>query len=1306
MTNISQSGHHNSNIGINNGNIFIGYNSCDLTEKEIIDGFKIASVDLNVHKSYFGKNKEAIIERKLVNDVIDWIKANLKQKEQPIAVVAGNAGYGKSVIMKQLLAKLQNDNIPSLAIKSDKLIVNNIRELQSELGFDYTIDDLFKKIHKENSKSVVIIDQIDALSLSLSSNRNPLNTYNRLINRLKQIGNVRIIISCRLFDLEYDQYLQQYNGLTKFIAGKLDLDETREILNKLCINKYNLSEGFLAFLRIPLHLEIYSSIHKNLSSKKEFLTLQELYAEYWSQKIVKVPVKEYKTLNLVEEITGEMFSNQEITVIKRKFESKFNSEINYLTSVGVLTSFENKIQFVHQSFFDYSNARCFVESEKKLTIQLLDSDYHQGLFIRSGIRHVLLYLREFNQNQYIDELRTLLFSEKLRFHLKLLILNTIGFIEDVKESEKQIIKDISATDEFLFKIFIESANSEEWYKELLLNHKVSDKLSSDFSEYSNHVFQLINKTLEIDHLLGLSIIQNLPDFEEKQRYIIRLLYFTKDLKDTSFLDLFDIFFDVSIDLHAYFRFLENAIPFHPDWVIEKLKEFYKKTGYDDLGEPFSKHYEEKLVYEKILEKQSVKAIDYFVEILLDIHESNNTAFKKAGYEKEFLSGHQFMFYAPHKEHNGSSELLFFICDSVMDYLQENFNKKLDYINSIITKFHHTNSFILHALAIPALIDFKDETKDNVFEYLKQHSNFFVEYRGCNVFEYYFKELIKVFYPIWSQKQTEIIDEFIINAISEDEKIKGHYFRSGITESGHNWFGITKFRLLSMIPKESRVQNARINKEYNEFSRKFIEVPNEKPQGIIVTSGETTLPEEAYKNMKIKDWLKSFVKYQGDDAPPWDRTVSEIGHSRKFESLCTEEPEKFYSIVKAAIKSLDVPISYVVYGFTGLSKSNHNTYEIAQLFNLLVNTRFDDLKGFPLQQLVWSTDVFIKHNSNQKETIEFLCYVIENSPDKEPLNEDLMTDGINSIRGAAIDRLVRCYEFKEYGNTIFETIEAIAEEANTVTRASAISNLALLNNLDKNRNLDLFLKLNHDFNPKLLALPLHNLHPLVYLIHVNFEKLIPFFEKAIEVEKSHKVMSHILFFAYLNGSPKSDQLLNRILAKNEIAIKTVVYVAFENINNDKFFNKCNEIILRFLDHDSDEIAEQYSRSFYHLKPQLFYQIEVYLFKYVESKAGRKRESNFYKYLENCIQHYQDKAIAEKCIDLALKFNNHEKPDIAERALSNEPLKVVVDAYSIIRDYDIKTQHLEIAMDAFDSMLKVPEYRGNMKDMLNKLDESIL
>jgi len=75
---------------------------------------------------------------------------------------------------------------------------------------------LINKLCQESAKVVLIIDQIDALSLSLSSNRKPLNTYNRLIKRISSLGpKVRIVISCRTFDLEFDPYLQQYNNPQK-----------------------------------------------------------------------------------------------------------------------------------------------------------------------------------------------------------------------------------------------------------------------------------------------------------------------------------------------------------------------------------------------------------------------------------------------------------------------------------------------------------------------------------------------------------------------------------------------------------------------------------------------------------------------------------------------------------------------------------------------------------------------------------------------------------------------------------------------------------------------------------------------------------------------------------------------------------------------------------------------------------------------------------------------------------------------------------------------------------------------------------
>lgn len=1302
---INQGGNNNLNIVNNNGPIYLNQEpKCNLSDERICSDFIIASEDLSAHKSFFGKDSNIFIERREVKDIEDWIFKELDPNDGTIAVIAGNAGFGKSVIAKQLFHSLSSKHIPVLALKSDKLVVNNIEELVKELGFEFQIDDLVQKLSENAERTVVIIDQIDALSQSLSSNRNPLNTYNRLINRVSKISSkVRLVISCRIYDLEYDPYLQQYNNLKKFIVRKLDDDEIKQVLKGLEINPDTLSPKFVDFLKVPIHLEIFSVVFDK-NKPIEFSSLQELYAEYWRKKILIDTVKDDSVLLFIKELSNKMFANQCITIDQRPFENRYLSAIRFLISEGVIVSNGNKIQFVHQSFFDYTNARCFVDNGRSISNEILKENNHQGLFIRSGLRHILTYLREIRVDEYIHELRILLFDEKLRFHLKLLVINELSFLNTPNEAEKQIIKELKEKDEFLFKIFIESANSEQWFRFLFENIQIQQNLEINFNKYGNNIFQALRKMLYLNSNLAIRYLSQLPESDEKKKLISRLLLFVNDFSNIKILDLFDTYSNPS-DIHVFFSFLENALKLHPDWVIKKLRIFFENTKPDDLGHPFSKHYEEGSAYEELLKEQPEKAIEYFVELLLLIEEKNKTARLKAGIDT-YYSGHQFMFYAPHKGNNSSHELLFFICDSVMDYFEKQYSTKKTQIEYYVNQFTSTKSLILHSLVIPTFIKFKNEISNWISIYLTQRPNLFIEFNHCQVFEFYFRELLKESYSSFSFNQKEEINKLILNAIPKEEKTKSYYYRKGVTQKGMIWHGLTMFKLLSMIPEVNRNEFRSIDSKYKELQRKFEKVPNKKPTGIVVTSGETIMKSDAYEYMTFENWKQTFREYKGDDSPPWDEKVSQIGHSRKFEELCRIKPEKFHQLIEEIIEDKTIPVSYIIHGFDGLTKSDFSANKIADMFKKFIDNRKDELFEFPLQMAVWTTDYFIKNELITDTIINFLCDTIINQSDKEPLNNDLIHDGINSPRGAAVDRLVNCYKFKNFEEKIFSVLENIALIANSVTRAAAISRLALLNNLNSNRNLDLFLNLMWDYDPGLLSIPLHDLHPLVYLIHVDFKKLIPFFEKAIEIEESHQIISHILFFAWLNDYERSKELLDNILSKSVIAKATVVQIAFANLKIDKSFEKCFAIVMQFLDEDEKEIADKYEHAFYQLKPKLFPKIELFLFNYVDSKVGIQRDSSFYKYLQKCLQKYQNRETAEKCIELTLKFGNHLKPDISQRSLTKEPLQVVIDAYSVIRDYHIQTEHLEFAMNAFDDMLKIPEYRGNMRTMLNKLDESLL
>jgi len=1305
---INQSGKDNLNVGKNFGTInFNQPSNCKLPSEDIIKKFEIASSDLKEHKSSFGKNPDFIIKRNEVIEIEEWLFSDLKPKESQISVVAGQAGYGKSVIMKQLLSSLIDKNIPVLAIKSDKLIANNIEEINIELGFKFSIEELLNRLSEISEKVILIIDQIDALSLSLSANRKPLNTYNRLIKRAINNPNLRVVLSCRIFDLEYDPSLKNYNNLKKFIIDKLSENDVKEILNKLKINHKKLSLSFIEFLRIPLHLEIYSIVYDK-KNNMEFNSLQDLYDEYWRQNIIDKP--RTKGLNsktiaqFIKIIAQNMFDSQKIIIDKRLFENEFGEEVNYLLTEEVIVENENenKIQFVHQSFFDYANARSFIEEDKSIFKELLKPNKHQGLFVRSRLKQVLTYQREVQHDKYINELDQLLYCNNLRFHLKLLILNMLGFVSKPSMDEKNIIKELQKKDENLFKVFIESAYENEWNEFLLNELNVHNKLVSSFEDYGNIILQVFIKSLENSTSKVINYLLDIPDFPEKKDFISRLFWFVKDFSDPRVLELFELYTNSNQDHHSYFKFLEKAIIIYPDWVMDKLYEYHKGKKYDSRKSYYSNHYELD-TYKKLHEKQLEKAIEFFIKIIFDIDKRSKDTFIKPEFD-EYYSTLEFRWYVPHKEKYIDNDLHYYLCDSIIDYLIDKFTTSPKEVLQLTTKLTTNKSLLLHTLILPLFIKNKKELIDEIFNYLTKNNNLFIQFRNSMLYEYYFRELIGASYKYFSIPQKEKINSFIECAVPIEEKTKSYNFQKGVSEKGMNYHGLNKFKMLTMIPEEELKPFDIIYNEYRVLKRKFKNVPNEKPKGIVVTSGETIMSENAYKNMSIADWKKTFVKYQDNDIPPWNG-VSETGHCRKFEQLCTDEPQKYFSVVLALIDDSNTPVSPIVYGLTGLTKSNFSSDKVSEIFLEFLDKRKLELDEFSLQMTVWLTSYFIEQDIIMNETIDFLSEIALNQPDKDPLNDDLFSDGINSIRGAAVNRLVKCYKSKINEEKIFSTLEFIAENANTVTRASALWELAFLNNLNKERNLNLFLSLVHDYHPKLLSLHLHDTHPLIYMIHVDFEKLIPFFKKAILNQESHKVISHILLFAWLNNYNHSKELFDEVCSKSIAAKEQALEVAFNNLNDEKSFDKCYSIILKYLNEDVKEIADNYEHAFINLNPKLFDKIFEFLNLYVDSEVGKYRDYNFYHFLQECTKVFSDKDIAEKCIELVKKFSTHGKPDVQRSGITQEPLSVLIDSYSIIREYSTQTSYLEYAMDVFDEMVQIPEYRGSMKRMLNKLDESL-
>jgi len=81
---------------------------------------------------------------------------------------------------------------------------------------------------------ILIVDQIDALSQSLTNDRTHLNMMMAVLSSLNDWPNVRAVVSCRKYDLEYDSVLNSLKDRSTIVEiGELTEKEVTIALNKL-----------------------------------------------------------------------------------------------------------------------------------------------------------------------------------------------------------------------------------------------------------------------------------------------------------------------------------------------------------------------------------------------------------------------------------------------------------------------------------------------------------------------------------------------------------------------------------------------------------------------------------------------------------------------------------------------------------------------------------------------------------------------------------------------------------------------------------------------------------------------------------------------------------------------------------------------------------------------------------------------------------------------------------------------------------------------------------------------------------------
>jgi energy-coupling factor transporter ATP-binding protein EcfA2 len=258
------------------------------SNEEFSQKLQTASALLSQWKSEFENTNNTHLDRKETSQLLDWINTPLSNEDLGIVMLVGEAGSGKSVILRDLMLLLEEKDTPVLGIKADRYCVSKIQDLEARLHLEEGIEVIVKTLVRNKGQVVVLIDQIDALSQSLSAQRDYLDTFIQLIKALSYIEGVRIVISCRKYDIENDQDFSFYRRQKTFTVGKLADEDIKLVLDKLPCTISSLPNNLKNLLSVPLQLDVFCRIYRPDFPFQKMHTLKDLFDDLWLQKIEQI----------------------------------------------------------------------------------------------------------------------------------------------------------------------------------------------------------------------------------------------------------------------------------------------------------------------------------------------------------------------------------------------------------------------------------------------------------------------------------------------------------------------------------------------------------------------------------------------------------------------------------------------------------------------------------------------------------------------------------------------------------------------------------------------------------------------------------------------------------------------------------------------------------------------------------------------------------------------------------------------------------------------------------------------------------
>ncbi|EMO61010.1 TIR domain protein [Leptospira borgpetersenii serovar Pomona str. 200901868] len=424
-----------------------------------------------------------IIERNEIEELENW---NVKENNQKIAFLIGEAGSGKSSILYRYASRnVETGRILYIDAREHSNTKNYFDFIQV-LEIFYEEESFFKQIEKLDSLTICI-DSLDVVCW----NPKTFNFFLQLIYRLYLFSNIRFVLACRIFDLKNNGDLLILKDQSKvFHLEKLPHEVTESILFKAGFsfpNKENEKNKILEFFSLPLYLKMLFML--NASEFSSLLDLSKetiLYERIWNDK-VNGKNKHVDERSSPQERSILCYRLSEQSLNRRQLDiplSILKDSEGYTIDADEVLKSEGFIQgefargFFHQTILDHVTVyrtRENGEDPYKFVKSYLNDFFSQPI-LRVYLSYLHLEINPRIRKEYIQSIEKILIDKNI---LRIWKLNAIRFLAELStpvQDEIDLLNRLLIPDS-IFEIYFIQYFHPNWLP-VLLNLKYTDRLLS------------------------------------------------------------------------------------------------------------------------------------------------------------------------------------------------------------------------------------------------------------------------------------------------------------------------------------------------------------------------------------------------------------------------------------------------------------------------------------------------------------------------------------------------------------------------------------------------------------------------------------------------------------------------------------------------------------------------------------------------------------------------------------------------------------------------------------------------------------